>query len=255
MHVFLFLLTFLFTQPASAFKIKLIDSTLELDRGINSTTATVVNDSENMIAIEATARVRQYNEDGSENIDTIADDLIIVPGQMIIPPNGEQVLNIRWTGPKTVESEKAYRLLIEYVSIDESKLKGIDPSGQKAGVVINYRIGKSFYVKPKNTNPSVSLTQVQKFTQEGVQGLKMSFENIGTEHKVAHALNVEFTTASEEKISVTFGSEVLGNSINILAKSKRIVTTPVPEALKGREIVSAVLVGFDPVVVEPVLEE
>ena len=59
-----------------------------------------------MIAIEATARVRQYNEDGSENIDTIADDLIIVPGQMIIPPNGEQVLNIRWTGPKTVESEK-----------------------------------------------------------------------------------------------------------------------------------------------------
>ena len=73
--------------------------------------------------------------------------------------------------------------------------------------------------------------------------------------KVAHALNVEFTTASEEKISVTFGQEVLGNSLNILAKSKRIVTTPVPEALKGREIVSAVLVGFDPVVVEPVLEE
>ena len=57
MHLFLFLLTFFFTQTAHAFKIKVIDSTLELDKGMNSTTATVVNDSENMIAIEATALV------------------------------------------------------------------------------------------------------------------------------------------------------------------------------------------------------
>lgn len=247
MHLFLFLLTFLFTQSASAFKIKIIDSTLELDRGMNSTTATIVNDSENMIAIEASARVRRYNNDGSEDLDLIADDLIIVPGQMIIPPNGEQVLNIRWTGPKTVEAEKAYRLLIEYVSIDENKLKGIDPEGQKAGVVINYRIGKSFYVKPKNTEASVSLTGIQKFTQEGVEGLRMSFENIGTEHKIAHIMNVEFTTASEAKITATFTKNEMGNSINFLAKSDRIVTVPVPEALKGQEIVSAVLVGFEPV--------
>ena len=201
MHLFLFLLTFLFTQNASAFKIKIIDSTLELDRGMNSTTATIVNDSENMIAIEASARVRRYNDDGSEDLELIADDLIIVPGQMIIPPNGEQVLNIRWTGPKTIEAEKAYRLLIEYVSIDESKLKGIDPSGQKAGVVINYRIGKSFYVKPKNTQAkSISLTGIQKFNQEGAEGLRLSFENIGTEHQIAHVMNVEFTTASERRL-------------------------------------------------------
>ena len=136
MHLFLFLLTFLFTQSASAFKIKIIDSTLN-SIGNDLTTATIVNDSENMIAtVSVSAGVRRYNDDGSEDLELIADDLIIVPGQMIIPPNGEQVLNIRWTGPKTIGREKAYRLLIEYVSIDESKLKGIDPSGQKAGVVI-----------------------------------------------------------------------------------------------------------------------
>ena len=215
---------------------------------MNSTTATIVNDSENMIAIEASARVRRYNDDGSEDLDLIADDLIIVPGQMIIPPNGEQVLNIRWTGPKTIEAEKAYRLLIEYVSIDESKLKGIDPAGQKAGVVINYRIGKSFYVKPKNTKANISLTGIQKFTQEGADGLRMSFENIGTEHQIAHVMNVEFTTASGEKVTGIFTKQEMGNSINFLAKSERIVIVPVPAELKGQEIVSAVLVGFDPVV-------
>ena len=34
--------------------------------------------------------MRRYNDDGSEDLELIADDLIIVPGQMIIPPNGEQ---------------------------------------------------------------------------------------------------------------------------------------------------------------------
>ena len=127
--------------------------------------------------------MRRYNDDGSEDLDLIADDLIIVPGQMIIPPNGEQVLNIRWTGPKTIEAEKAYRLLIEYVSIDESKLKGIDPAGQKAGVVINIGLVNPF-MKPKNTKANISLTGIQKFTQEGADGLRMSFENIGTEHQL-----------------------------------------------------------------------
>jgi hypothetical protein len=226
MHLFLFLLTFLFPQNALAFKIKIIDSTLELDRGMNSTTATIVNDSENMIAIEASARVRRYNQDGSEDLELLADDLIIVPGQMIIPPNGEQV------------------------SIDEDKLKGIDPSGQKAGVVINYRIGKSFYVKPKNTQSNISLKGVQKFTQEGAEGLRLSLENIGTEHQIAHVMNVEFTTASGEKITAVFTKTEMGNSINFLAKSERNVIVPVPAELKGQDIVSATLVSFDPATAE-----
>ena len=245
MHLFLLLLTFLFTQPAEAFKIKIIDSTLLLDKGMNSTTATVVNDSENMIAIEASARVRQYNPDGSENLETIADDLIIVPGQMIIPPMSEQVLNIRWTGPKEIEAEKAYRLLIEYVSISEDKLKGIEPTDKKAGVVINYRIGKSFYVVPKNAKPNVALTKVQKYNVEGVEALRMSFENLGTQHQIAHIMNIQFTTANGETIPVSFTKEMLGNSVNFLAKSKRNVDVAWPEALKGKEIATAAIVNFE----------
>ena len=245
MHLFLFLLTFFFTQTAHAFKIKVIDSTLELDKGMNSTTATVVNDSENMIAIEATARVRQYNPDGTENLETIAEDLIIVPGQMIIPPNSEQVLNIRWTGPKTIEAEQAYRLLIEYVSISEDKLKGIDPDGKKAGVTINYRIGKSFYVAPKNIKPNVNLTKVQQYNREGKDMLKLSFENLGTQHQVARVMNIQFTTATEESITVSFTKAELGSSINFLATAERNVHLQLPEVLQGKQIVTAAIVNFD----------
>ena len=78
--------------------------------------------------------------------------------------------------------------------------------------------------------------------------MKLSFENIGTEHQIAHVMNVEFTTASGEKVTGIFTKQEMGNSINFLAKSERIVIVPVPAELKGQEIVSAVLVGFDPVV-------
>jgi len=256
MHLFLFLFTLLFTQSASAFKIKIIDSTLLLDKGMNSTTATVVNDSENMIAIEASARVRKYNPDGTENLDVLADDLIIVPGQMIIPPNSEQVLNIRWTGPKEIEAEKAYRLLIEYVSISEDKLKGIEETDKKAGVVINYRIGKSFYVVPKNAKPNVALIKVQQYNKEGVDALRLSFENLGTQHQIAHVMNIQFTTSTDENITVPFTKAELGGSINFLAKAKRNVDVALPEALKGKQIATAAIVSFDaPPAVENSVEE
>ena len=137
MHFLLF-----FGKDAWAFKINLIDSSLEIGQGKYSTTATIINDSQNMIAIETSARVRSHSLDGVENFDDLAENLIVIPSQMIIPPDGEQVLSIRWTGPKKISSEKAYRLLVEYVSISEDKLLGLKSDEQQAGININYRIAK-----------------------------------------------------------------------------------------------------------------
>jgi len=105
MNPFILLFLSLFTQNLWAFKINLVESTLHLDKNMFSTTATIVNDSNNMIAIEAGARIRSYSLDGIENIDKEAEHLIIIPSQMIIPPNGEQVLNIRWIGPRDISTE------------------------------------------------------------------------------------------------------------------------------------------------------
>ena len=67
-YMYMFLVYFfLFLSPnVWAFKITLMDSNLELGQGKYSTTATIVNDSENMIAIEAGARIRNYNLEGVE---------------------------------------------------------------------------------------------------------------------------------------------------------------------------------------------
>ncbi len=221
-----------------------MDSTLELGQGKYSTTATIVNDSENIIAIEASARVRSYSLKGDENFDQVAENLVLIPSQMIIPPNGEQVLNIRWTGPKKITTEKAYRLLIEYVSISEDKLLGIKPDEQQAGININYRIAKSFYVTPKGVKPNVTVQKTETKSIEKKEYLKISFENLGHKHQIAHSIKMTFLTDLDKTINISLSKEDLGGSINFLPLEKREVTIPMPLVLQGEIIKEAIIVSI-----------
>lgn len=243
---FIFVWLTLFVQSSLAFKITLLDSTLDLGTGMNSTTATVINDSENMIAIEASARLRLTSEDGVESFAEVpADDLIIVPNQMIIPPNSEQVLNVRWVGKPEIPAEQAYRLLVEYVSISQDKLKGLDPEEQKAGVVIQYRIAKSFYVVPKGAKANVQFKGVQTKSIDGKPFLVFSFENTGSKHHVVGPFTVQFNPTSENPITVPITTEMLDKPFNVLATQTRTVTVPLPEVLNGVSIENAGFVSFD----------
>ena len=244
MRLFLFLFSLFFAQTAWGFELSLAESTLDLGKGVSSTTATIVNNSTTMIAIEAGARIRRYSEDGVENFDTAAENLIMIPSQMIIPPNGEQVLNIRWTGPRDISDEKAYRLLIEYVAISEDKLKGVESQEQQAGININYRIAKSFYVSPRGAKAKIELNNIRTEQREGKAVLGLFFENTGTKHQIIHGLDLEVQTVTDEKLKLSFGSEELGGSINFLPKEKRQVFIPTPELLTGKEIKKATILGF-----------
>ena len=244
MRFFICLLAWLFTQNAWAFKMSLLESTLNLGEGKFSTTATIINNSKNMIAIEAVARVRTYNADGIENFDEEAKNLIIIPNQMIIPADGEQVLNIRWVGPRDIPSERAFRLLVEYVSVSEKKMKG-EENSQEAGININYRIAKSFYVAPRGVVANIVLHQAQKTIVDNKKKIRLSLENTGGKHQIIHHLDLQFTTQDNETIDVSFSTKELGQSgVNFLAQEKRNIFLSWPESLQDKEIVNAKIMGF-----------
>ena len=244
MNIFIFLFSLLCTQNLWAFKINLDQSTIQLADGVYSTTATILNDSEGMIAIEASPRIRSYNKDGEESFEKEAENLIIVPSQMIIPANGEQVLNIRWIGPRDIAVEKAYRLLIEYVSVSEDKLKGIVTEKQQAGININYRIAKSFYVSPQNAKAEIVLQKAQKKVIKGQSMLHLSCTNLGTKHLIAHALDVQLTTKSNGNVLLSFSKNDFGGSINFLPQEAREIYVPWPSSLTDNDILDAQVVGF-----------
>ena len=241
MNVLLFFSLFL--QNLWAFKLVLIDSNLVLDKGVAATTATIVNDGENMIAIEAKPLVRTYNPDGTENLDMLAENLIIIPSQMIIAPNGEQVVSIRWTGGNDISIEQSYRLLIEYVSVSDDKLQGLSPEDQKASMNIIYRIAKSFYVTPKGAKANIVLNEAKKTQSEDGEMLHLSIENIGNKHQIINMLEVRFTTESDKTIVVSFDTKDFA-AINMLALTKRDLDIPYPESLQNEIILKAEIIGL-----------
>ena len=244
MSLVLFFISLLCTQNLWAFKLNLAESTINLEDGVFSTTATIINDGDGMIAIEASPRIRKYTKDGVENFDTEAEDLIIVPSQMIIPAKGEQVLNIRWIGPRDIAVEKAYRLLIEYVSVSDDKLNGIVPKKQQAGININYRIAKSFYVSPRNAKAEILLQKAQRTVVKGKEMLQLSCTNLGSKHYIAHALDIEITTASSKTLPFSFQKDEIGGSINFLPQEERIIYVPWPKSLNSSNITEAKIIGF-----------
>ena len=244
MNMFIFLFTMLFTQSGWAFKLNLLESTLELNKS-KATTATIINDSTGMIAIEATARIRVYNENGEEKFDTIAEDLVIIPSQMIINPNEEQVLSIRWMGAPDIPNEKAYRLLIEYVSISDDQLKGKEAEEQQAGINIEYRIAKSFYVAPKGAKPNVALQGMYKINVGGTNKLRFTFKNLGSKHQIAHSITVQYTKNDGNTVDVTYKEADMGGSVNFLAQQTRDVILPLPTDVLADQIQGATIVGFN----------
>ena len=242
---YLYVLLIIFTQNVWAFKLNLTDHILDVGDGEFSTTASIINDGSNMIAIEASARVRSYSIDGIENIDTFAEDLIIIPNQMIIPPEGEQIINIRWTGSRNISTEKAYRLLVEYVSVSEDKLKGQTPQKKEAGININYRIAKSFYVTPKGAQPKLIVQEVKKSSVSGKDHLLLTIDNKGSEHQIVHSLDLQVATQLGEKIKVSITKEDIGGSgINFLPNEKRNIPFPLPDTLLNKDVVSVEIIGF-----------
>ena len=241
----LFLYTFL-TQDLWAFRLNIVDNELELGEGEVSTTATVVNDSDSMIAIEATVRIREHSLDGVENIDRIADDLLIIPNQMIIPPKGEQVVSIRWTGAKDIPNEKAYRLLVEYISISEDKLKGNAPTNKQAGININYRIAKSFYITPNDAAPIINIEKIENSVVDNDEKLIFVFNNDGNKHQIADAIHTQVKTKSGEKIKVVLSKSHLGGKgMNLLPNEKRQVVIPCPNELKGKSVTQAIVLSIE----------
>ena len=60
-----------------------------------------VNDSENIL-LRQVARIRDYDLEGVENFDQLAEDLIVIPGSN---DHTSQFINIRWTGCKFQPNE------------------------------------------------------------------------------------------------------------------------------------------------------
>jgi len=208
------LLLLVLSNPLYAFQF----SPLEQDfapSGANSTkTYTIVNDSNDSIAVEITALSRDMDANGKEVNESAAAFFSIVPSKVIVKPQTTQIVRVQYRGPKTVATEMPFRLRAEQIAYSQGRAT----EGQSMFNFL-YVYTTSLYVTPSRVIERVVIDKVTpKLTTDGRQVMAITVSNTGTIHQILNGVTVEVINSSNRQ-SVVYEGEALGvlNGLNLLA--------------------------------------
>ncbi len=197
--------------------------------GAESTkTYTIVNDSNDSIAISISALIRDQDAQGNE-VNTPADAYFsIVPNKLVVPPQSSWVVRVQYRGPRTVTNELAFRLMAEQIPYSHGRA-----STDKGMFNFLYIYTTSLYVLPSRVVENVAIRSVAASTMEdGSPALAVTLANLGTVHQLLISAVVEIKDSKGNSV-VLQGAEALPgiDGMNILAKKTVTKNVPWPEGL------------------------
>ena len=197
--------------------------------GTNSTkTYTIVNDSNDSIAVEISALTRDLDKDGKEINDTAAAFFSIVPSKVIVKPQSSQIIRVQYRGPRTVPTELAFRLRAEQITYTQGRAD----AGQSMFNFL-YVYTTSLYITPARTVVKVSVDSiVPTLTADGRRMMALTISNTGTIHQLLNGVTVEVVNSSTRQ-SILYEGEALGfvNGLNLLAGKTVNVLVAWPETV------------------------
>jgi fimbrial chaperone protein len=227
---------------ASLFAFQFSPLTQEFDAsGAGSAkTYTIVNDSDDPIAIQISALTRSQNSKNGDEINTPADNYFtIVHPKTIVQPQSSEIVRVLYKGPKTVSSELAFRIRAEQLPYSQGK-----NTDNNSMFNFLYVYTTSAYVKPSNivqnviirkVAPSTTTQQIEdaegNTTQKKVETLAVTLSNMGTVHQ--SLTDVTLIVSDGTKTVKLQGSEQLSGLLatNILAKKTITKQIPWPSEL------------------------
>lgn len=197
--------------------------------GAESTkTYTIVNDSNDSIAISLSALIRDQDAQGNE-INKPADAYFsIVPNKLVVPPQSSWVVRVQYRGPRTVTNELSFRLKAEQIPYSQGK-----NSSDKGMFNFLYIYTTSLYVLPSRVVENVGVRAITPSSlEDGSPALAVSLANLGTVHQLLISAVLEVKDSKGNAV-VLQGAEALEgiDGMNILAKKSVTKKIPWPEGL------------------------
>jgi fimbrial chaperone protein len=217
-----------FTIPIFAFQFSPLEQEFA-PSGANSTkTYTIVNDSNDTIAVEITALTRDLDVDGKEINETAAAYFSIVPSKVLMRPQSSQIVRVQYRGPRTVPSELAFRLRAEQLTYTQGRAD----AGQSMFNFL-YVYTTSLYVTPSRSVVRVVVdSAVPIVTSDGRNMMSLTVSNTGTTHQLLNGVSIEVSNTSTRQ-SVVYEGDALGfvNGLNLLAGKTVTVLVAWPESI------------------------
>ena len=208
--------------PAFAFQFSPLNTEFAVSGTNASKIYTVVNDTDEPIAVAVSALKRCVDSDGEEYNEEIPGYFSITPSKMIVQPQQSQMVRVQYKGPSTVTSELAFRIRAEQIPYT----KGRDVQGQTINFLFVYNT--SAYVAPSKTVRSASTTA----EYDGNGNIGITITNTGNVHQILSELKI---TVKDGNDAYELTVDDLGrfNGANLLAGAAFNLSIPVPENFDG----------------------
>ncbi len=201
-------------SPLFAFQFSPLEQSFE-PTGANSTkTYTIVNDSNDSIAVEISALTRDMDVNGKEVNQSAAAYFSIVPSKIILRPQSSQIVRVQYRGPRTVPTELSFRLRAEQIPYSQGRAT----EGQSMFNFL-YVYTTSLYVTPARSTARVQVdSALPTRLSDGRQVLKLTISNPGTIHQILNSARIEVVHNATRQ-SVVYEGAALGfvNGLNLLA--------------------------------------
>ncbi|MDD2232960.1 MAG: fimbria/pilus periplasmic chaperone [Sphaerochaetaceae bacterium] len=224
-----FVLAVLVMTSAFAFQFSPLEQTFSPTGADSTKSYTIVNDSDDSIAVLISALVRDQSEAGEEINADASRYFSIVPNKVIVQPRGTQIVRVQYRGPSTVTSELSFRLRAEQVQYSQ----GRQETNQNMFNFL-YIYTTSLYVSPSKTVARLDVTKISPvLSAEGEQQMQVTLVNSGNVHQILIGAEVTVADAQGNRV-VLSGSDALPgiDGANLLAKKKLVRTIPWPEGLE-----------------------
>lgn len=204
-------------------------------------TYTIVNDSDDPIAIQISALTRSQNSKNGDEINTPANNYFtIVHPKTIVQPQSSEIVRVLYKGPKTVNSELAFRIRAEQLPYSQGR-----NTDNNSMFNFLYVYTTSAYVKPssivknvlvRKVSPSITVKQIEdeegNTVEQEVETMAVTISNLGTVHQSLTDITLIVSDSTGKTVKLQ-GNEQLSGLLatNILAKKTITKQIPWPSEL------------------------
>ena len=198
-----------------------LSSILDLNNS-KSKIITVFNTSPSKpLAIKVTVHSWRLDEQG-QDIRKPSEDLLIFPGQFVLPPLSRRSIRIAYQPPQATPIEKSYRVIVQQVPVNLA-----DNNKVQTGVSIVTSYATAFYVEPSSAMSEVALKQVSVDAKK----LYFALNNSGNAH--THLRQAQIVITQEKQRFMITEPNALKGIFNekILAGSQREFSLVWPESI------------------------
>lgn len=228
-NMLLFVLLIVAVCAVSAFQFSPLEQTFKPTGEDSLKTYTIVNDSDDEIAVRLSVVVRDQDSEGNELRSDASAQFQISPSQVRIKPQSTMMIRVKYMGPSTVTVEKAYRLIAEQIPYSQGKS---DTSQSMFNFLYVY--ATSLYVAPSDEVKKVEISSVAARTDsDGNKVMDVTIRNRGNVHQILIDSTLTVKGPEGDVVVLTGSDQLSGmDSINILARKTITKTIPWPEGLK-----------------------